>query len=104
MTNPKYGAIKTHTIPKMNAGLYFGFIGRQYDSTDSRTLHGLSERPTPTLSKSVLPHQRVPTVKHGIVVLKAPDTAERQLKPFICRRFVFDPVNDSRAVLLEQVL
>ena len=43
-------------------------------------------------------------VKHGIVAVKAPDTAERKLKPGISHRFVFDPVNDSRAVLLEQTL
>ena len=31
MANPRYGAIKAKTIPRMSAGLYLGFIGCQYN-------------------------------------------------------------------------
>ena len=63
-----------------------------------------SKRLSFALGKSVLPHERVPTVKHWTAAVKAPDTAERQLKTCAPSGFLLDPVNQNGPMFMKQFL
>jgi hypothetical protein len=68
------------------------------------TLRRLSKRSSLALGKSKFPHERVPTVKHWTIAVKAPDTAERQLKPCVPSGFFLDSVNQNGPMFVKQFL